>query len=64
MSKSEIKKQEEVVAEAFIELERLGEVAEAKMDEWEILRDKEKKQFEAWRAEHRLLSKMKEEQSE
>jgi hypothetical protein len=64
MSKSEIKKQEEVVSEAFIELERLSEAAEAKMDEWDILRDKERKQFEAWRVEHRLLSKMMEEQDE
>ena len=64
MSKGEIKKQEEIVEEAFRCMERTAEAAAAKMDEWDILRDKEQKQFEAWRVEHRLLSKMKEEQSE
>ena len=59
----DIKKQEKVVAEALSELERLSEVTEAKMDEWDILRDKEQKAFEAWRVEHRLLGKMKEEQN-
>ncbi len=64
MSKGEIKKQERVVAEALSELERLSEAAEAKMDEWDILRDKEQKAFEAWRVEHRLLIKMKDEQND
>ena len=64
MSKGEIKEQEEIVEEAFRCMERTAEEAADKMDEWDILRDKEQKQFEAWRVENRLLSKMKEEQSE
>ena len=54
MSKSEIKKQEEVVAEALSELERLSEVAEAKMNEWDIVRDKEKMAFDAWLVEAKM----------
>jgi len=57
-----IKEQEEIVEEAFRCMERTAEAAEAKMDEWDILRDKEQKQFEAWRVEHRILSEMKEKQ--
>jgi len=60
----EIKKQEEVILEALRAMERTAKEAEATLREWEILRDREQQQFEAWRIEHRLLRKMKEEQNE
>ena len=56
----EIKKQEEVVSAAFRESERTAEAAEAKMNEWVVLRDAEIAAFDAWVVEHRLLGKMKE----
>jgi hypothetical protein len=59
-----IKEQEEEVLAARDELERLSEAAEAKMNEWDNLRDKERKQFDAWLVEERLLIKMKGEQNE
>ena len=55
-----VREQEEIVEEAFRCMERTTEAAEAKMDEWDILRDMERKQFEVWRVEHRLLREMKE----
>ena len=55
----EIEKQEDVVLAAFSEAERIAEEAEAKMMEWDILRDRERKAFDAWRVELRLLCKMK-----
>ena len=65
----EIKKQEEVVLEAWSELQRIAkeleaEVHEAPTHEWDTLRDTEQKAFEAWRVEDGLLRKMKEEQNE
>ena len=59
-----VREQEEIVEEAFRCMERTAKAAEAKMDEWDILRDREQKQFEVWRVEHRLLRKLKEEQNE
>ena len=56
---SEIAKQELAVTEAFIELERLSEVAEAKFEEWSLARTLEQKAFDAWLTEQRLLSRMK-----
>jgi hypothetical protein len=65
----EIKKQKEVVLEAWSELRRIAralqaEVHESPTHEWEALRDMEQKAFEAWRVEDGLLRKMKEEQNE
>ena len=61
----EIKKQEEVVLAAWIELRRTAkeleaEVREAPIHEWETFRDAEQKAFEAWRVEDGLLRKMRE----
>ena len=38
-----IREQEEIVEEAFRCMERTAKAAEAKMDEWDILRDREQK---------------------
>ena len=53
---SKIEKQEEVVSAAFSELRRIGKALEAEAyesprHEWDDLRDKEQKAFDAWRAE-------------
>ena len=64
MSKSEIKKQERVVAEALSELERLCEVTEAKRNEWDAARNIEKKAFGVWLVEARILLNMEEERNE
>jgi len=55
---NEIKKQEEIVAKALSELERLSEVTEAKMHEWDAARNIEKKAFDVWLVEARILIKM------
>ena len=55
---SPIKKQEKVVAEALSELERLSEVTEAKMHEWDAARNIEKKAFDVWLVETRILIDM------
>jgi len=55
---NEIKKQEEVVAEALSELERLCEEAQAKMNEWDAVRNREKKAFDVWRVETKILLDM------
>jgi hypothetical protein len=60
----EIKKQEEIVLAAFSESERIAKEAEAKMCEWDNLRDAETAAYAAWWAEYRLLRKMKEEADE
>ena len=57
---SKIEKQEEVVAALYIERELYGKVAEAKMNEWNTLRNKEKKAFDAWLVEAKTLLNMKE----
>jgi len=54
----EIKKQEEIVAEALSELERLCEEAQAKMNEWDAARNREKKAFDAWLVETKILLNM------
>ncbi len=57
---NKIAQQEEIVAKAFSEVERLGKAAEARWEEWSALRSLEQKAYNAWRVEHKLLSKMKE----
>ena len=55
---NEIKKQEEVVAEALSELERLCIEAQIKMNEWDAVRNREKKAFDVWRVETKILLDM------
>ncbi len=54
----EIEKQEEIVAEALSELERLSEVTEAKRNEWDAARNIELKAFDVWLVETKILLNM------